>query len=61
MCRGTCGRHTPPAPLVVILGRSNKDAVPQREDRDSPKMRTKDVRNHKAEAGVVVDIVTIGR
>ena len=61
MCRGMHGGHTPPAPLVVNLGRSNEDAVPQRQDRAGPETDTKDVCNHKAPAGVGVDIVTIDR
>ena len=43
--RGTRGGHTPPAPLLVNLGRSNEDAVPQKEDRASPETQTRDVCN----------------
>ena len=36
VCRGTRGGHTPPAPFLLQLGRSNEDAVPQKEDRAGP-------------------------
>ena len=48
VCRGTHGGHTPPAPFLLNLGRSNEDAIPQNEDRASP-------------GGVGVDIITLGR
>ena len=59
MGRGTCGRHTPPAPFLLSLGQSNEDAVPQKEGWASPE--TRDVYNHKAPTGVGVDIIIIGR
>ena len=61
VCRGTHGRHTLPAQLLLNLGRSNEDAVPQKEDRAETETRMGDVCNHKAPAGVGVDIVTLGR
>ena len=58
MCRGTRGRHTPPAPFLLQVGPSNEDAAPQKEDRVGPETRTRDVYNHKAPTGVSVDIIT---
>ena len=36
VCLGTLGGHSPPAPLLLNLGWSNQDAVPQKEDRAGP-------------------------
>ena len=60
VCRGTRGGHISPAPLLLNLGRSNEDAVPQKEDRAGPETQMGDVCNHKAPADMGVDIVTLG-